>query len=154
MDTYKDIPYDIDFGVLSPLVDALVGFGTMAFSVLSVILVVYMALVTTFDIMYITFPMVQSIASKRNLDGSLDISGLKFRVISRDAYNAVQEKYSIEGSGKGLYKSALLIYLRKRLRTYLVLALVLVVMFNGFNVLVLIISKLLTPLFKAFKIFQ
>jgi hypothetical protein len=154
MDTYKDIPYDIDFGVLSPLVDALVGFGTMAFSVLSVILVVYMALVTTFDIMYITFPMIQSMASKRNLDGSLDISGLKFRVISRDAYNAVQEKYSIEGSGRGLYKSALLIYLRKRLKTYLVLAVVLVVMFNGFNVLVLIISKLLTPLFKAFKIFQ
>ena len=154
MDTYKDIPYDIDFGVLSPLVDALVGFGTMAFSVLSVILVVYMALVTTFDILYITFPMIQSIASKRNLDGSLDISGLKFRVISRDAYNAVQEKYSIEGSGKGLYKSALLIYLRKRLRTYLVLAVVLVIMFNGFNVIVLIISKLLTPLFKAFKIFQ
>lgn len=154
MDTYKDIPYDIDFGVLSPLVDALVGFGTMAFSVLSVILVVYMALVTTFDIMYITFPMIQSMASKRNLDGSLDISGLKFRVISRDAYNAVQEKYSIEGYGRGLYKSALLIYLRKRLKTYLVLAVVLVVMFNGFNVLVLIISKLLTPLFKAFKIFQ
>lgn len=154
MDTYKDIPYDIDFGVLSPLVDALVGFGTMAFSVLSVILVIYMALVTTFDIMYITFPMIQSMASKRNLDGSLDISGLKFRVISRDAYNAVQEKYSIEGSGRGLYKSALLIYLRKRLKTYLVLAVVLVVMFNGFNVLVLIISKLLTPLFKAFKIFQ
>lgn len=154
MDTYKDIPYDIDFGVLSPLVDALVGFGTMAFSVLSVILVVYMALVTTFDIMYITFPMIQSMASKRNLDGSLDISGLKFRVISRDAYNAVQEKYSVEGSGRGLYKSALLIYLRKRLKTYLVLAVVLVVMFNGFNVLVLIISKLLTPLFKAFKIFQ
>jgi hypothetical protein len=154
MDTYKDIPYDIDFGVLSPLVDALVGFGTMAFSVLSVILVVYMALVTTFDIMYITFPMIQSMASKRNLDGSLDISGLKFRVISRDAYNAVQEKYSIEGSGRGLYKSALLIYLRKRLKTYLVLAVVLVVMFNGFNVIVLIISKLLTPLFKAFKIFQ
>ena len=154
MDTYKDIPYDIDFGVLSPLVDALVGFGTMAFSVLSVILVVYMALVTTFDIMYITFPVIQSMASKRNLDGSLDISGLKFRVISRDAYNAVQEKYSIEGSGRGLYKSALLIYLRKRLKTYLVLAVVLVVMFNGFNVLVLIISKLLTPLFKAFKIFQ
>lgn len=154
MDTYKDIPYDIDFGVLSPLVDALVGFGTMAFSVLSVILVVYMALVTTFDIVYITFPMIQSMASKRNLDGSLDISGLKFRVISRDAYNAVQEKYSIEGSGRGLYKSALLIYLRKRLKTYLVLAVVLVVMFNGFNVLVLIISKLLTPLFKAFKIFQ
>ena len=154
MDTYKDIPYDIDFGVLSPLVDALVGFGTMAFSVLSVILVVYMALVTTFDIMYITFPMIQSMASKRNLDGSLDISGLRFRVISRDAYNAVQEKYSIEGSGRGLYKSALLIYLRKRLKTYLVLAVVLVVMFNGFNVLVLIISKLLTPLFKAFKIFQ
>lgn len=154
MDTYKDIPYDIDFGVLSPLVDALVGFGTMAFSVLSVILVVYMALVTTFDIMYITFPMIQSMASKRNLDGSLDISGLKFRVISRDAYNAVQEKYSIEGSGRGLYKSALLTYLRKRLKTYLVLAVVLVVMFNGFNVLVLIISKLLTPLFKAFKIFQ
>ena len=154
MDTYKDIPYDIDFGVLSPLVDALVGFGTMAFSVLSVILVVYMALITTFDIMYITFPMIQSMASKRNLDGSLDISGLKFRVISRDAYNAVQEKYSIEGSGRGLYKSALLIYLRKRLKTYLVLAVVLVVMFNGFNVLVLIISKLLTPLFKAFKIFQ
>ena len=154
MDTYKDIPYDIDFGVLSPLVDALVGLGTMAFSVLSVILAVYMALVTTFDIMYITFPMIQSMASKRNLDGSLDISGLKFRVISRDAYNAVQEKYSIEGSGRGLYKSALLIYLRKRLKTYLVLAVVLVVMFNGFNVLVLIISKLLTPLFKAFKIFQ
>ena len=154
MDTYKDIPYDIDFGVLSPLVDAFVGFGTMAFSVLSVILVIYMALVTTFDIMYITFPMIQSMASKRNLDGSLDISGLKFRVISRDAYNAVQEKYSIEGSGRGLYKSALLIYLRKRLKTYLVLAVVLVVMFNGFNVLVLIISKLLTPLFKAFKIFQ
>ena len=154
MDTYKDIPYDIDFGVLSPLVDALVGFGTMAFSVLSVILVVYMALVTTFDIVYITFPMIQSMASKRNLDGSLDISGLKFRVISRDAYNAVQEKYSIEGSGRGLYKSALLIYLRKRLKTYLVLAVVLVIMFNGFNVLVLIISKLLTPLFKAFKIFQ
>lgn len=154
MDTYKDIPYNIDFGVLSPLVDALVGFGTMAFSVLSVILVVYMALVTTFDIMYITFPMIQSMASKRNLDGSLDISGLKFRVISRDAYNAVQEKYSIEGSGRGLYKSALLIYLRKRLKTYLVLAVVLVIMFNGFNVLVLIISKLLTPLFKAFKIFQ
>jgi hypothetical protein len=154
MDTYKDIPYDIDFGVLSPLVDALVGFGTMAFSVLSVILVVYMALVTTFDIMYITFPMIQSMASKRNLDGSLDISGLKFRVISRDAYNAVQEKYSIEGSGRGLYKSALLIYLRKRLKTYLVLAVVLVIMFNGFNVIVLIISKLLTPLFKAFKIFQ
>lgn len=154
MDTYKDIPYDIDFGVLSPLVDALVGFGTMAFSVLSVILVVYMALVTTFDIMYITFPMIQSMASKRNLDGSLDISSLKFRVISRDAYNAVQEKYSIEGSGRGLYKSALLIYLRKRLKTYLVLAVVLVIMFNGFNVLVLIISKLLTPLFKAFKIFQ
>lgn len=154
MDTYKDIPYDIDFGVLSPLVDALVGFGTMAFSVLSVILVVYMALVTTFDIMYITFPMIQSMASKRNLDGSLDISGLKFRVISRDAYNAVQEKYSIEGSGRGLYKSALLIYLRKRLKTYLVLAVVLVIMFNGFNILVLIISKLLTPLFKAFKIFQ
>lgn len=154
MDTYKDIPYDIDFGVLSPLVDALVGFGTMAFSVLSVILVVYMALVTTFDIIYITFPMIQSMASKRNLDGSLDISGLKFRVISRDAYNAVQEKYSIEGSGRGLYKSALLIYLRKRLKTYLVLAVVLVIMFNGFNVIVLIISKLLTPLFKAFKIFQ
>lgn len=154
MDTYKDIPYDIDFGVLSPLVDALVGFGTMAFSVLSVILVVYMALVTTFDIMYITFPMIQSMASKRNLDGSLDISGLKFRVISRDAYNAVQEKYSIEGSGRGLYKSALLIYLRKRLKTYLVLAVVLAIMFNGFNVIVLIISKLLTPLFKAFKIFQ
>lgn len=154
MDNYKDIPYDIDFGVLSPLVDALVRFGTMIFSVLSVLLIVYMALVTVFDLLYITFPIIQSVASKRNLDGSLDISGLKFRVISRDAYNAVQEKYSIEGSGRGIYKSALLIYLRKRLRTYFIVAIVLVIMLNGFNILIFGISKILTPLFKAFKIFQ
>lgn len=149
MDNYSDVPYEIDFGMLDGIIDFLTSAGKTLFSIFAFFLAIYVTFVTAFDIFYINFPAVQMIASKYNLDGSLDESKLKIRVISRDAYKAVLEKESA-----GTYKNINLVYLRKRGATYLKLAIIMSFLVAGPRLLIPLGGALLKPIFQAFGIMK
>lgn len=149
VDNYSDVPYDIDFGILDSFIHFLSNFGSMAFGILALLITIYMAFITAFDIFYLNFPAVQLLAGKYNLDGSLDTSKLKIRIISRDAYKSVIEKES-----SGDYGNVNLIYLGKRGTTYIRFAIVVTFLIAGPRLLIPLTTALLKPAFEAFGILK
>lgn len=149
MDNYSDVPYDVDFGILDRIIDFLASAGMMLFGLIAFFISFYMTLITTFDLIYINFPAFQLLARKRNLDGSEDIKKLKLRVISRDAYRSVLEKET-----SNTYKNVNLIYFRKRLGTYIRLAMILSFLILGPRLVIPLANKILRPLFEAFNLIK
>ena len=149
MDNYSDIPYDVDFGMLDGFISTLSSIGFVLFSVFAFVLAVYISFVTAFDLLYINFPSIQYFASKRNLDGSIDESKLKIRIISRDAYKAVLEKESSD-----TYKNVNVIYIRKRVFAYIRIAIILTILIAGPRLILPLADVLLRPLLETLGIMK
>lgn len=118
----------------------IVGFilGLIAFFI-----VVGMALITTLDVAYITIPMFQDKVRDERWDGSKGHG--KVRFISNDARLAV-EQASMMSTGK----SALWIYIKKRIIAYMICAVVLFICLRGSSTLVPIIANIILDLLKGF----
>lgn len=99
-----------------------------------------MVLVTSLDIMYITIPVMQDRVKDLRWDGSR--KG-KPRIISKDAGFAVEQS-TISGT------PALGIYLKKRIKTYCIAAVVMYICIGGSNMIVPLISKVVLQILKGF----
>lgn len=112
--------------------------------VLVVLIVVGMSIVTALDICYITIPAFQDTVIHRRWDGSADPNA-KVRFISHDARIAVKAA-AMQETGK----SALSIYLRRRVKTYCIAAVVLYLAIAGSSVIVPLITKIVSGILTAF----
>lgn len=118
----------------------IIGFilGLIAFFI-----IIGVGLITALDIAYITIPMFQDKVRAERWDGS---RGYKIRFISNDARDAVDEASTrVEG------KTALSIYLRKRVKSYLICGVVLYICIVGSSTLVPIIANIVLQVLKVFK---
>lgn len=112
--------------------------------VLVVLIVVGMSIITALDICYITIPMFQDTVVHKRWDGSTDPNA-RVRFISHDARIAVNAAATQETG-----KSALSIYLGRRIKTYCIAAVVLYIAIAGSSVIVPLISKIVTGILTAF----
>lgn len=107
-----DTPYAVDFDkinsiglVVSNISGAVLGFA-------AVFIVVFMTVMTTLDVLYLTIPIFRSLVREKNLDGSGGVK--KFRLVSHDARLAVEQMAIEEG------KVPIANYCLRRLKTYLI----------------------------------
>lgn len=91
-----------------------------------------MMLITALDVMYITMPIFQDSVNNKRWDGSQE---RKIRIISADAINAV-ERATTDGSG-----SAMKLYLKSRVKTYIICGVILYLLLAGSSVLIHIVTK-------------
>lgn len=106
-------------------------------------IVVGVGLITALDIAYITIPMFQDKVRAEKWDGS---RGYKVRFISNDARDAVDE-----AATKMNGKTALGIYLRKRVKSYMICGVVLYICIVGSSTIVPIIANIVLQILKVFK---
>lgn len=116
-----------------------VGFllGLIAF-----VIVIGMALITTLDVCYLTIPMFQDKVRDERWDGSK--GHRKIRFISNDARLAV-EKAATGQTGR----SALTVYIKKRIISYCIAAMVLYICLAGSNTIVPAISNVVLTFLKG-----
>ena len=151
VDNFQDIPFNIDFSLLDGILYSVYRFSSTIFGFIAVVLAIYTTVITVFDIMYVSFPIFQDFVIRKRL-GYVDDSKLRIKIISRDAYYAVEEKYKLDGTQGKNYNSTMAIYLRRRGITYLRLGIIFFLLIGGPRIVVPTLSKALEPLFKAFGI--
>lgn len=101
--------------------------------------------ITALDVAYITLPLFQEKVQNKRWDGS---NGLKsFRLISNDARLAVNEASTISSG-----KSALSIYLAKRIKTYMICGAVIYICLGGSGAITPFIAKVVRAILDAFNI--
>ncbi len=144
---YEDIPYDVDFGLLTGVVEALRYIGSYLLGLVGVFIITYMTVITIMDIAYITIPFFQDYCRDRNWDGSQDMEKIRFKFISRDAYNAV-EKAAIKRHD-GHYGNTILIYIGSRIKMYFICGIIVSLLAIGSEPIMNLISKWFEPLFKG-----
>lgn len=133
----KELNYELMYGLaekISSAVAIILGF-------IAVILTLWLGIVTAIDMMYISWPVMQDVL-ERKFDGK-KFGGL--RLLSEDARSAVEEAASSGGS-------APMIYLRKRIVTYSVAAVLLVIIVTGGTDLRNIVANSVVNMLKALKI--
>ena len=128
MEIYSDIPYDVDFGSIRSVIVMVENIMGAVLGVGAVFVIIVLFLITVLDICYMMIPPLQFVMRDKNWDGSAD-EGRKFRLISKDALAAVRESSAGE-------KSSLWIYLRKRLRTYIIAAIIIFLIIAGSDIIV------------------
>lgn len=104
--------------------------GLMAFFI-----VVGMAIITALDVCYISIPAFRIMVKNSRWDGTTSV---KFRVISKDAVNAV-EYGSLENG-----MIPLQIYLKSRIKTYIICAILLYVIIAGSNTIIPFIAEVVS----------
>ena len=141
---YKDIPYEVDFETVR-MVQKITGdiVGTML-GIAAGFIVIGLFIITVLDICYMMIPPLQEVIRGKGWDGAVD-NGSKFRLVSKDAIHSVREAY-VSG------RSALLYYLGKRLKTYVIAAIILFVIVSGSKIIVDLSVKLVSGLLKLLKI--
>lgn len=100
------------------------------------VIAVGMALVTAVDVAFITIPTFREIARRKRWDGTSERT--RARLISNDARDAVEESCNLDES------SALVLYLKKRAKTYIFVTVVVFVLAVGTNSIVQVASKIIT----------
>ncbi len=148
---YEDIPYDVDFGLLTGVVEAIRYIASYLMGLVGVFIIIYMTIITVIDIAYITIPAFQDTCRDRNWDGSQDMEKVRFKLISRDAYNAVEKAVIKRRDGK--YGNTILIYIGSRIRMYFIGGIVLSVMVLGTEPFMNVIRNLFEPLLKGLGIY-
>lgn len=115
--TAEGIIYDV-FGFVAGIIVIVISFG--------------MFLITALDLAYITLPTFRSIAREKRWDGSRGTSedSGKYRIISSDARLAV-EQAAISNTGQ----SAIKLYLRRRVKAFVIVAIMIYVSIAGSNIL-------------------
>lgn len=111
---------DLDYGLIYGLADKISHAVSIILGFVAVILVIWLTVVTAVDVMYISWPVMQSVM-ERKFDGK-KFGGL--RLLSEDARNAVDE-----AAANGT--SATVLYLKKRMITYLFAAFLLYLVITG-----------------------
>lgn len=112
--------YEILYGTASVAAE-FVGF---ILGLVAIFLASYLTLITATDIVYMTIPGVRQLLKKTIKNQQ--IAGL--RIISQDAIKSMEEGYSTD-------RSPLIIYLKKRLITYIVAAVLLFLILTGNTVM-------------------
>ena len=110
--------------------------GIIAYSI-----AIFMTLITTLDVAYITIPIFRTAMKSFRWDGSNE-RGLS--AVSKDAVSAVEESYTL-----CLDKSALSIYLGKRLISYLIAVFVLFLILGGMGYIQDIVETIVRALLLA-----
>ena len=137
-----NVPYGIDFaklGEIQYLVDtvASVILGMIAYSIVALL-----TIVTAIDIAYITLPAFRERVQALKWDGS---KHFYLRAVSRDAILAVEEAVL-----SGLGKSAVSIYLWRRLKTYIISMTILIIIVGGGTFIKNFIVKVIVTILRAF----
>lgn len=148
---YEDIPYDVDFGLLTGVIEAIRYIASYLLGLVGVFIITYMTIITVIDIAYITIPAFQEVCRSRNWDGSQDMEKVKFKIISKDAYNAVEKAILKRQDGK--YGNTILIYIGARLRMYFIAGIVLSILVLGTEPFMRVIRNVFEPLLKGLGIF-
>lgn len=129
-----DLNYELLNGS-AQIISKIVGFILGLFVVL---IALYLTLVTSVDALYLTIPAFR-VQIKKRFDGKA-LGGL--RILSADAIKSVYEAY-ISG------QNPLYIYLKKRLLTYIMATIMMVVMLQGGDSLRMFIGKLVIALLRT-----
>lgn len=120
MDKVLSSAESIDPLLLRQMTSAIESIFSFVLGILIVLIFIGIPCVTALDVAYICMPVFRNKISEKNYG-----QPGKIRFISNDAIKAIEESYLSDG------KSALAIYLRKRLWTYLIVAAVLTVVCLG-----------------------
>ena len=110
-------------------------FGFVLSLIVTVIIIV-LSIVTLLDICFITMPVFQEAVIHKRWDGSIDPNA-KVRLISHDARIAVQKSMTMNTG-----KSALSLYLSRRVKTYCISAVVIYIALTGSSVMIPLVSKI------------
>lgn len=130
----ENLNYEFMYGSFGTIIN-IVGW---LFGIIVLMIVVYVSLVTSIDIVYITVPIFRG-RLKKMYDGRT-LGGLKF--ISADVIESVDESYT---SGQ----SPLLIYLKKRIVTYIFMAITLAILMTGGDGILDFVSNIVYRLMRA-----
>lgn len=119
-----DTPYAVDFDWINTASNVIDHVFSIIFGFAALFIVVFMTVITTLDVVYITIPLVREKIREKGWDGSNDTK--RFRLISSDARVAYEE-CAIEAG-----KMPIMIYLKKRFKTYVLCTIILVIIL-GFS---------------------
>jgi len=108
-----------------------------------VIIIVGLSIMTALDIFYMTIPIYQSWLSRKGLDGSRNTKGIY--LVSRAAVDSMQEATAM-GS------SIMMVYLKHRTKTYILSAIIILVLSLGSGFVIDLISAMLKGLRDKFGI--
>lgn len=111
---------EIDYRLLYSVSDTVSNIVSLFFGLIIVGITVFLSLVTTCDLLYINYPVIRGRVDE-SFDGT-HFGGL--RLVSKDARSALTEAYTTG-------KNPLEVYLRKRVKTYLISACTLFILITG-----------------------
>lgn len=144
-DTFKDVPYNIDFAWLTEVLN---GVGNIAMFILGLVgwfVIMAMSIITALDIAYITMPTFQDLIRRKNWDGSQ--AERKFRIISKDAVRAVQINEE-----RGREPGSIAIYVGLRIKTIFICGLLLSILVMGPGAIIGAITRVVKPIMELFKL--
>jgi len=131
---YENIPYEVDYEVIKRVRDITANIINILLGIAALFIVVILFLITVIDLCYMMIPPLRDTFQNRNWDGSVD-TGKKFRLVSKDAVSAVRESYIGEDK-------CLILYFKKRTKTYIIAAIILYLIIAGSSIIVNIVLTL------------
>lgn len=129
---------DLDYGLIYGLADKISHAVSIILGFVAIMLVIWLTVVTAVDVLYLSWPVMQG-TLERKFDGK-QFGGL--RLLSDDARDAV-----VEAAAHGT--SAAVIYLKKRIITYLFAAFLLYLVITGGSNIRAIVEKGVVGILKA-----
>lgn len=142
LDDYLDAPYEVHFDRLMEIEKTVSDWTSFLLGALAIWISAFLMVITSCDIAYITIPAFQETVRRKHWDGA---ENAKFRCISHDARDAVTESSLTNGE-----TSALAIYLKKRIKTYIICSIMLGVCVLGTDLVVDIAVKIVSGILKGF----
>lgn len=136
-----DVPYNIDYATLEIIVAKTGDIVGLLMGFIAVFLVIGLTLITALDICYLTIPIFQQAMHDKSWDGSSDRS--KIQLVSNDARTAV-ERAAVSR------QSSLWIYMKLRLKTYIIAAVVLFLIMGFSDPLVHMIQRVVGDIVTVF----
>jgi|LFRM01.1.fsa_nt_gb hypothetical protein len=134
-------PYNVDFADIGEATFLIQGIVSLLLGIIAYGIAVIMTLITAIDIAYIVIPVVRERVQALRWDGS---RSKHLRTVSRDAVSAVEEANTINTG-----KSALRIYLIKRIKTYVISVIILMLILGYMDYLKALIANIILTIVKA-----
>ena len=132
------LDYELIYGIGDTIFKAI----SIIFGFLIVFILLYLMLVTTMDVVYLTFPVIQE--KLRDYFDNKKLFGLK--LLSDDAINSLEEAHTNPD------QNVWVIYLKKRVITYLVSAFLLYLLYNGGADISKLVASNVIRILKALKL--
>ena len=136
-----NVPYNVNLATLTELDYVISNIVSVFLGLVIYGILILLTLITAFDIVYLTIPAVRDRVLQLRIDGTKENV---LRVFSRDAINSVEESY-LHPEGK----SALSIYLGKRVKTYFISVFLLLLFIGFFGYVRDIIANIISIIIKA-----